>query len=131
MAKARTGKARSGGGITSNKLRQVGQRLNPRKVDVVSPSATDMLGQQTSFKKPELMKGAQDFAPMGNALTNNVGKGGPGTGRTIYPCGFQSLHGTAAKGEGGMQGKADRGARQILGPPANTGAVRKGEQRGE
>jgi hypothetical protein len=30
---------------------------------------------------------------LGNELTNNVGKGGPGTGRTIHHCGSQSSPG--------------------------------------
>jgi len=120
MTRSRTPKARSGGGITSNKNVRVGQKLNPRSVDVVSIAATSMLGQQVSSKRPEIIKGqAKDFAPMGNALTNNVGKGGPGTGRTIYERGYQSCHGTPAKGEPGMQGKADRGSRAILGPQPN------------
>jgi cytochrome c5 len=128
MRKGQSGKARSGGGITSNKLRQVGMRVAPRTTNVVSVAATDMLGQQVSFKRPDLIRGtAKDFA-LGNTLTNNVGKGGPGTGRTIYERGFQSCHGTPAKGEAGIQGKADRGSRAILGPPSNTGAVRKGQQ---
>jgi hypothetical protein len=100
MTKSRTAKARSGGGITSNKLRQVGQRLNPRSVDVVSLSATSMLGQQVSSKRPEIIKRqAQDFAPMGNALTNNCGPNGEG--RTIYARGYQGTqHCSRPEGNG-------------------------------
>jgi hypothetical protein len=74
-----------------------------------------MQGQSTSFKRPDLIQGkAQDFAPMGNALTNNVGKGGPGTGRTIYKTGYQGCYGAKAPGEQGIVGTADRGSRTIL-----------------
>jgi hypothetical protein len=135
MAKARTarsGKARSGGGLTVNKLVQVGVRAGKRTLDAINPASADYLGQRTAFKKPPLVESTpKDFVPLGNSLVNNVGAGGPGKGRVTYPCGFQSLHGAVAKGEKGMEGKADRGARQILGPPANTGVVRKGQQSGE
>jgi hypothetical protein len=118
MTKSRTAKAKSGGGITSNKLVRVGQKLNPRSVDVVSVAATDMLGQATSFKKPDLVKPARDFAPMGNAMTNNCGPNGEG--RTIYARGYQGQHGSAAKGEGNIgPSKVDRGERAILGPAPN------------
>jgi hypothetical protein len=125
------GKARSGGGYTSKQVRQVGQRVNPRRLDAINPAAVDMMGQATSFKKPDLVKPVRDFAPMGNALTNNCGPNGEG--RTIYPSGYQSQHGTAAKGEKGIEGRADRWPRAILdAPPGNTGRViRKGEQTGE
>jgi hypothetical protein len=125
-------KAKSGGGITSPVTRKGAQRVAPRTTNVIDPHAPDFLGQATSFKKPPFVKAtAPDFAPMGNSLTNNMGKGGPGAGRTVMHCGSQGFHGAASSGEGKMQGTADRGPRQILGPPANTGAVRRGQQRGE
>jgi hypothetical protein len=31
--------------------------------------------------------------PFGNELALNVGKGGPGAGRTVYHCGSQDVHG--------------------------------------
>jgi hypothetical protein len=31
--------------------------------------------------------------PFGNEVALNVGKGGPGTGRTIHHCGSQDQHG--------------------------------------
>jgi cytochrome c5 len=116
MSKSRTPKARSGGGITSNKNVRVGQKLNPRSVDVISLAATSMLGQQVSSKRPEIIKRqAQDFAPMGNALTNNCGPNAEG--RTVYARGTQNTHGSTAPGQKGMEGKADRGPRAILDEP--------------
>jgi hypothetical protein len=132
MRKGQKGKARSGGGIRSNKVVHHGIRTANRRTDVVSPSAVADLGASISYQRLPLIKStAKEAVPMGNELVNNVGAGGPGKGRTIYPCGYQDQHGAAAKGEGGMQGKADRGSRAILGPPANRGAVRRGEQQGE
>jgi hypothetical protein len=126
-------KARSGGGITSNKLRQVPVRAGKRTLDAVSPSGVADLGASIGYKRVPLVKSTpKDFVPLGNSLTNNVGEGGPGTGRTIYPSGYQCQHGTPAKGEGGIQGAADRGARAILGPqPAQTqrtAAMLKGQR---
>jgi hypothetical protein len=130
---SRSGKAESGGGYTSNKLRRVGVKAAPRTTNVIDPHAPDFLGQSTSFKKPPFVKSAaKEVVPMGNSLVNNVGAGGPGKGRTVYPCGYQDQHGSVAKGERGIVGDADHGKRQILGPPANTGAVqRRGQQRDE
>jgi hypothetical protein len=132
------GKARSGGGITSNKLVHPKVRAGSRRVNAISPSAVDMIGQQTSFKKPDLIKSTpKDFVPMGNDLATNIGNGGPGTGRTVYPCGYQDQHGSAAPGQRGIQGKADRGPRAILGEAPNDRSpfhrvpFRRGEQQGE
>jgi hypothetical protein len=36
--------------------------------------------------------------PLGNALVNNVGKGGPGTGRDVRACGSQGQHGSVNPG---------------------------------
>ena len=135
MSKARTSKPRSGGGIRSNKLVRPGMRVAPRTTNVVDPHATDFLGQATSFKKPPFVqRTAPDFAPMGNTMTNNCGPNGEG--RTLYARGVQGTHGGTAKGETGIQGAADRGARSILGPqPSNPGKqalprdqIRRGQQ---
>jgi hypothetical protein len=132
MTKSRTSKARSGGGITSNKLVHPKMRGGKRTLDAVSPSAVADLGAAVGYKRTPLVKSTpKDFVPLGNDLATNVGRGGPGTGRNIYPSGFQCQTGAAAKGEGGIQGRADRGPRAILGPPPNKGVVRKGEQQGE
>jgi hypothetical protein len=128
-------KARSGGGISSRVNREVGQRLNPLKVNVINPNSPDFLGQSTSFPKPPLVeRTAPDYAKMGNAMTKPCGS--QGEGRTVYKTGYQGLHGGTTSGEG-MKGAADRGPRQILGPPSNRpgpmpqGQVRRGQQVGE
>jgi hypothetical protein len=129
---ARSGKAKSGGGITSNKLRQVGIKAGPRRTNVISPSAVADVGAAISYKRLPLIKSTAPQVPLGNDLATNVGRGAPGAGRTIYPCGYQDQHGAVAKGETGIQGRADRGPRAILDAPRNTGAViRRGEQQGE
>src|SRR5690348_6566882 len=112
----KSGKAKSGGGYTSNKRTEVKVRAGKRTLDAVSPSAVADLGAAIGYKRVPLVKSTpKDFVPLGNSLVNNVGAGGPGTGRTVYPSGYQCQTGPAAKGEPGMQGKADRGSRAILG----------------
>jgi hypothetical protein len=131
MAKARSGKARSGGGLTSNKLVRPKIKAGPPRTNVISPSAVADIGASIGYKRLPLIKGTAPQVPMGNDLATNVGRGAPGAGRTIYPSGYQCQTGPAAPGQKGIEGKADRGSRAILGPPSNTGAVRRGQQRGE
>jgi hypothetical protein len=133
MTKSRTAKARSGGGLTSNKLVRPSIRGGKRTLDAISPSAVADLGAAIGYKRQPLVKSTpKDFVALGNELATNVGQGGPGTGRTVYPSGYQCQTGPAAKGEGGTQGAVDRGPRAILdAPPANRGAVRRGQQSNE
>jgi hypothetical protein len=130
--KATSGKARSGGGITSRKLVHPGVRVAPRTTNVVSPSAVADVGAAISYKRQPLVKStAPDFAPMGNTVAAQT-VCGPGGSRTIYKSGFQTQSGSASPGEGSIEpSKHDRGPRQILGPARNTGAVRRGQQRSE
>jgi hypothetical protein len=48
--------------------------------------------------KGEKLHNQRNFQPVkfGNEVALNVGKGGPGTGRTIHHCGSQSVHGPVA-----------------------------------
>lgn len=112
-------KAKSGGGITSNKFVRTGVETGgPYKA--TSPGASDHMGQSTKFKKERVDLGrAYTTSKLGNELTLNVGKGAPGAGRTVMRSGSQGTHGQPAQGEAGMQGDADRGPRAILGPPGN------------
>src|SRR5262249_5031085 len=81
-----------------------------------TPAAADQLGQATAFKKENVEMGkAYQGSKLGNEVALNVGKGAPGAGRTIMPCGSQGVHGPVSRGEAGMQGGADRGPRAILG----------------
>jgi hypothetical protein len=54
----------SGGGITSNKRREVGNRVGPRSTNKVSVAATSMLGSSISFNRPELIKGTAPQVPL-------------------------------------------------------------------
>jgi hypothetical protein len=89
----------SGGGIQSNKNVSVGQRLGtPRKGS--SPGAADQIGQTVAFKKEQVdAQRGYNASQLGNALATNVGKGGPGTGRTLYgQCGSQGTYGPVNPG---------------------------------
>ena len=118
MAKARSGKARSGGGLTVNKLRQVGVKAGPARTDVVSVEAVSGLGTRTAFPKPDLIKRTAPQVRSGNDVAAST-VCGPGGSRTIYRTGFQALSGKVSQGEGERKGKADRGPRAILGEPGS------------
>jgi hypothetical protein len=92
-------KARSGGGSTMNKNVSPPVRTgSPSKGS--SPGAADQIGASTAFKKDQVdARPGYDGAKYGNEVALNVGKGGPGTGRTIMPCGSQGMHGLANQGE--------------------------------
>jgi hypothetical protein len=121
MTKSRTGKARSGGGITSNKLVRPKIRVAPRTTDVVSPSGVADIGASISYPRQPVIKGtAQDRAPMGNDLAASC-KQGPGGGRDIYKSGFQSLHGAVAKGEGKIGPNAGKDILSEFGPDKKVG----------
>jgi hypothetical protein len=53
---------------------------------------------ESNFRGEKLNNPARDFQPVpfGNAVALNVGKGGPGTGRTIYQRGTQGQQGEVA-----------------------------------
>jgi hypothetical protein len=107
---------KSGGGLTSNKLVNVGVKSGPPRTNIVSPASASQLGQSVPFKRDPLPIGTGAQVPMGNAVALNVGKGGPGAGRTTHPCGSQGTHGPTVAGEPRQPGAADRGPRSILGP---------------
>jgi hypothetical protein len=99
----------TGGGIQSSKRVEVGVRGGKPTTNVVSPRGVSEYGYATPGKLRQGAHTSENTAenvferkaprpPMGNAIATNVGKGGPGTGRTIYPSGFQSLHGAPVQG---------------------------------
>jgi hypothetical protein len=45
-----------------------------------------------------VLQGTKPQVPLGNAVATNVGAGGPGTGRTVYQTGYQSMHGAPVQG---------------------------------
>ena len=59
------------------------------------------MGGSTGYKGERLHNPEKNFQPVkfGNEVALNVGKGGCGTGRTIYSCGSQSQHGDVAGSE--------------------------------
>jgi hypothetical protein len=102
------GKAKSGGGIQSRQVRQVGIRYGgPNRK--VNPAGADQLGQHlgdhAGDTRGDTGKGnpasplyggmALPGAKLGNEVAKNVGAGGPGTGRTVYKTSTQGMHGSA------------------------------------
>ncbi len=100
-------KAKSGGGANMNKVRSVGVRTGSPMAQRVSPGAVSQIGSKqgnhsmsgTTQRPPQpLVTGSMPQVPLGNALAQNVGKGGPGAGRTVHVSGSQGTHGPAKKG---------------------------------
>jgi hypothetical protein len=101
-------KARSGGGIKMNKNVNVGVRAGPPSTHKISRTAVMHLGNKIGshiteggdVKRPRypLVEGTAPQVASGNALATNVGKGGPGKGRTIYKTGSQGTHGRVNPG---------------------------------
>jgi hypothetical protein len=80
-----------------------------------------MLGQQLGFKRPDLIKGTMPQVPLGNQLSTNVGKGGPGTGRTTMHCGSQGSYGKPSAGEGKIGPNAGKDILSDFGPEKSKG----------
>jgi hypothetical protein len=102
-----TSKARSGGGIHGNKNVSPDMRkpLGQKHHQVHSPAEASQLGQKmgkaqavTPLNTSGTMRRPGE-PELGNALAQNVGKGGPGAGRTVFACGTQDQHGPANRGE--------------------------------
>ena len=90
----------TGGGILGNKNVSPGVRTgSPSKA--TSPCAASELGQSVAFKKESVEVGPayHSGVKLGNEKALDVGKGGPGTGRTVMRSGSQSLHGPVNQGE--------------------------------
>ena len=91
-------RAKSGGGITSNKFVQPGIRTgSPNRG--TSPAAADQIGQATAFKKEEIDAGRALPSVLGNEAALRVGKGAPGADRTIHKSGSQNQWGPPNQGE--------------------------------
>jgi hypothetical protein len=94
-------KAKSGGGIRSNKLVQVGIRTGSLS-KATSPGAADQIGQTVAFKKEQVDgggRGDRSPVPLGNAKALDVQGGGPGKGREVFRSGSQGFHGPVNRGE--------------------------------
>ena len=109
-------KIKSGGGITSNKLVQPKiQTGSPKKGS--SPASASQLGQAVFFKREQVEMGkAYNASILGNEKALDVGKGGPGAGRTVMKSGSQNQWGPPNLGETRPAGTVDRGPRAIMGP---------------
>ena len=84
-------KARSGGGVTSNKNVNVSVKAGSKTTEAISVPAASRIGTQviTTNGGVKLVAANVPQTPMGNDLALNVGKGGPGAGRTVLPSGSQ------------------------------------------
>lgn len=103
-----SGKAKSGGGIASNKTKKVPLTVGQRRVDAVSPGGVSELGAIVGNNPKSLIDARpQDRTDLGNYLAEQV-VCGPGGSRTIYKSGSQDMHGSVKHGE----------AQRVPDPPA-------------
>ena len=85
-------KARSGGGVTSNKNVNVSVKTGSKTTEAISVPAASRIGTQVNTTHGGVKLVAanrRSQTPMGNDLALNVGKGGPGAGRSVLPSGSQ------------------------------------------
>ena len=83
-------KAKSGGGITSNKVVQSRGVVPGKAAKGVSPQSAARIGMQVITTTGPKSVGGPISKPLGNELAKNVGAGGPGAGRTVMRAGSQS-----------------------------------------
>ena len=83
-------KAKSGQGPQKSVQMKLGK---PAKG--VSPQATARIGIETITSTGVTKVPGPNAKPLGNELAKNVGKGGPGAGRTVHPNGSQNKSPTA------------------------------------
>jgi hypothetical protein len=95
----------TGGGILGKNVTSVSVRAGKPTTNVVSPRGVSQYGYAPGDKLTKeaghtgvnsavnVFERKAPEAPLGNAVSLNVGKGGPGTGRTTYPSGYQALRG--------------------------------------
>jgi|SRR5450432_163892 hypothetical protein len=102
MAKQRGG-TNTGGG--NSKIVNVGVKAGSRQRNLTGPAnATQPGAIEFQGSRPLIRAVAKAFGPgMGNDLATNIGKGGPGTGRTLYGCG--GTQGQWSPGNLGPNGK--------------------------
>lgn len=113
-----TSRPKTGGGINSKQRVDVGVRNGrrareerPRGVSQIgSAMGNHAMGKGGNLRGAvEPVRGARQQAggpggvPLGNEVALNVGKGGPGAGRTLYgQCGTQGQHGAPDRGMPGL-----------------------------
>jgi hypothetical protein len=98
-------KIKSGGGITSNKLKESKAYKTEPKPTAISPAAVNQMGVSTHFPKEKLEQGPgyrtgpQQPTGIAGARKGPSGAGPGGMGRTIYSSGSQAQHGPVNPGE--------------------------------
>ena len=83
-------KAKSGGGINSNKVVQSRGVVPGKPAKGVSPQSAVRIGMQVITTSGVAKVGGPISKPLGNELAKNVGAGGPGARRTVMRAGSQS-----------------------------------------
>ena len=119
-------KARSGGGEGSRQHVRTPIKAGPANTKKISVSAAANQGLSKgnhamnngkTLQRPAdpLVQKRVAQVPSGNAVALNVGRGGPGAGRVVNPCGSQGQHGPVNPGAnsgssalGGAGGGANR-----------------------
>lgn len=102
------------GGLGNNKVTRVTPRdgapareMRPKGVSQIGSSRGNHATNHGKLlhKDVEPVRGKRmDSVPLGNEVARNVGKGGPGTGRTVFASGSQGQHG-APEGRGAVAGR--------------------------
>jgi hypothetical protein len=91
-------------GAGGARVREVGVRVGSRRRDETGPAnATQPGAIEYQGSRPLIRNTGPAPAPLGNDIALNVGKGGAGTGRTLYGCG--GTQGQWVKGAEGPNGK--------------------------
>jgi hypothetical protein len=101
------------GGALMSKNVKVPLRTGPASTNKMNPAGVAQLGTRVGTRKAvePRKSGTAPQVPLGNAIAGNVGKGGPGTGRTLY-----GQSGTQGR-QGPVAGHEAPAGRSILGPP--------------
>jgi hypothetical protein len=88
-------KTNAGGGVNSNKRKEVGVRVGPPSTEKISPCGVSQIGQK--FGNPQAVEkifaGSLKQVPIGPAVALNSGQR-PGQGRDIHRSGSQATTGS-------------------------------------
>ena len=84
-------KAKSGGGISSNKLVNVGVKSGAATANKMSPGGAAQLGSATIQNPTQLKEGTMKQVELGNAVAPST-TCGPGGSRTVSKPGSQGTH---------------------------------------
>jgi hypothetical protein len=107
------GRAQSGGGPNVNKYARITPVTGSAQTRKTNPATAGDFGKAIgnhvmdgrnggtiTRKDPPLHVPTKAATPMGNAKALDVGRGGPGTGRTVHASGSQSTYGAPANQQG-------------------------------